>query len=102
LTTVISKQHRELATVDAGIKAFATDRDCEPEIKGMTGIAYQLAGDEHGFLNLNSPSRDIRLGDRLELLVPHCDPTVNLYDQLFCRRDGMIEDVWVIAGRGHQ
>jgi len=102
LTTVISKQHRELATVDAGIKACATDRDCGPEIKGMTGIEYQFAGDEHGFLNLNSPSRDIQLGDRLELLVPHCDPTVNLYDQVFCRRDSRIEDVWVIAGRGHQ
>ncbi len=101
LTTVISKQHRDLATVDAGMKSFATDRESGPEIKGISGIEYQFGGDEHGMLHLKSPSQDIRLGDRLEFLAPHCDPTVNLYNHILRRRGELIEGFWPVAGRGH-
>jgi len=102
LTTVMSKQHSDIATVDAGIKGFATDREVGPEIKNLTGIKYQFGGDEHGILHLEKPSQEIKLGDRLEFIVPHCDPTVNLYDYLFCRRGEMIVDSWPISGRGHR
>jgi D-serine deaminase-like pyridoxal phosphate-dependent protein len=50
LATVISKNHADRATVDAGFKAFATDRKFGPEIKGVTGVEYQFNGDEHGAL----------------------------------------------------
>ena len=101
LTTVISKNHTDRATVDAGLKAFATDRSFGPQIKEATGVEYQFGGDEHGILTLNDPSRDIRLGDRLEFFVPHCDPNVNLYDRVFCLRGTRVEAVWRISARGH-
>ena len=101
LSTVISKNHPDRATIDAGIKAFATDRRFGPEVKGVTGVEYQFGGDEHGILMLKEPDRAINLGDRLELIVPHCDPNVNLYDRLYCVRGERVEDVWMIAGRGH-
>jgi 3-hydroxy-D-aspartate aldolase len=40
-----------------------------------------------------------RLGDRLEFFVPHCDPTVNLYDRIHAVRGGVVEDVWEVAAR---
>ncbi len=101
LTTVISKNNTDRATVDAGLKAFATDRSFGPQIKEITGVKYQFGGDEHGILTLNDPSRNIRLGDRLEFFVPHCDPNVNLYDRIFCLRGTRVEAVWRIRARGH-
>jgi len=96
LATVVSKSHSGYATVDAGFKAFATDRPFGPESKSITGCKYHFAGDEHGILELSDPSREIRLGDRLEFIVPHCDPNVNLYDFVHCIRDGRVESVWEI------
>ncbi|MBA3440680.1 MAG: DSD1 family PLP-dependent enzyme, partial [Pyrinomonadaceae bacterium] len=81
LSTVISKNHPDRATIDAGIKAFATDRSFGPEVKGVSGVEYQFGGDEHGIVVLKEPDRSVKLGDRLELIVPHCDPNVNLYDR---------------------
>jgi D-serine deaminase-like pyridoxal phosphate-dependent protein len=101
LTTVISKNHTDQATVDAGFKAFATDRQFGPEVVGIEGVGYRFAGDEHGILELRQPSRDVRLGDRFELIVPHCDPNVNLYDRIFCVRGEQVEAVWAVAARGH-
>ena len=35
------------------------------------------------------------------MLVPgHCDPTVNLYDELVCYRGDRVEALWPIAARG--
>jgi 3-hydroxy-D-aspartate aldolase len=100
LATVVSKSHAGYATVDAGFKAFATDRPFGAELKGVTGCKYHFAGDEHGILELSDPSREIRLGDRLEFIVPHCDPTVNLYDRIYCTRGETVESVWQVC-RGY-
>jgi D-serine deaminase-like pyridoxal phosphate-dependent protein len=40
------------------------------------------------------------LGDALLLVPGHCDPTVNLYDELVCIRGATVEAVWPIAARG--
>jgi len=101
LTTVISKNYDDQATVDAGLKAFATDRKFGPQIIGIEGVDYRFAGDEHGILELRHPSREVRLGDRFELIVPHCDPNVNLYDRLFAVRGDKVVEVWKVAARGH-
>jgi hypothetical protein len=36
----------------------------------------------------------------VEFVVPHCDPTVNLYDRIYCLRGDAVEAVWRIAARG--
>ena len=100
LATVISKSYRESATVDAGFKAFATDRRFGPELKNVTGVEFSWGGDEHGILKLVNPSRAIELGDRLEFIVPHCDPNVNLYDRIIATRGDKVEAIWPIA-RGY-
>lgn len=100
LTTVISKSHSNLATVDGGFKAFATDKPFTPRLKSITGVNFRWAGDEHGMLELIQPSREIKIKDRLEFLTPHCDPTVNLYDYLYAVRGEKVEEIWSIAARG--
>lgn len=100
LTTVVSKPSDEVAIVDGGFKAFSTDRPFMPEAKSIQGIAYSWGGDEHGKLNLAKASAPVNLGDRLEFIIPHCDPSVNLYDRLYCLRGDRVEAVWRIAARG--
>ena len=101
LTTVVSKVHQDQATVDAGLKAIATDRKFGPDLKEVAGVDYRFGGDEHGILTLREPSQEIKLGDRLELIVPHCDPNVNLYDRMYCTRGEDVVEVWSVAARGH-
>ena len=100
LTTVVSRPSTELAIVDAGFKAFSTDRPFPPETVEWPGLEYSWAGDEHGRLTVVDQDRAPRLGDRIEFLPPHCDPTINLYDQLYAMRGDKVEAVWEIAGRG--
>ncbi len=101
LATVISKNHDDIATVDAGLKAFATDRDFGPDVARPRGLTYAFRGDEHGALTLANAEREIRLGDKVELVVPHCDPNVNLYDRMYCVRGDHVRQVWRIDARGH-
>jgi len=101
LATVISKNHNDRATLDSGLKAFATDRNFGPEVIGYEGVSYAFGGDEHGILTLDNPSKPIRLGDKIELIVPHCDPNVNLYDRMYCTRGDRVVEIWKVTARGH-
>lgn len=100
LTTVVSKPAANVAIVDGGLKAFSTDKPFVPEVLGREGITYNWAGDEHGRLNLASAAAGLKVGDRVEFVIPHCDPTVNLYDRIYCLRGERVEAVWSIAARG--
>jgi D-serine deaminase-like pyridoxal phosphate-dependent protein len=40
------------------------------------------------------------MGDRIEMIVPHCDPVVNLYDQMYGIRGDRVETVWPVTARG--
>ncbi|PYM21422.1 MAG: threonine aldolase [Candidatus Rokuibacteriota bacterium] len=88
------------AMVDAGLKAFSTDKPFPPEAVERPGIEYGFAGDEHGRLTLTDPSRRPELGERIEFFPPHCDPTFNLYDRVWVLRGAKVEAVWEIAARG--
>jgi D-serine deaminase-like pyridoxal phosphate-dependent protein len=99
MATVISRNHADRATTDAGIKSFATDRKFGPNLKDLTGARVFISSDEHGTVMLDNPSREVKLGDRLEFIIPHCDPNVNLYDRMYCVRGGKVVEVWRIVGR---
>ncbi len=100
LATVISKPAADTAIIDAGLKAFSTDRPFVPECRTREGITYSWAGDEHGRLTLSGAAAALDVGDRLEFVVPHCDPTVNLYDRMYAVRGQAVEAVWRISARG--
>jgi len=42
----------------------------------------------------------LKLGDYVMLVPGHCDPTVNLYDELICIRGDRVKAVWPISARG--
>ena len=91
LATVVSANHDSFVTIDAGFKAFATDRGYGPEPKYLDA-KFRWGGDEFGFLDTK-----LKLGDRVEFIAPHCDPTVNLYGQYLVVRGAELLDRWPIA-----
>jgi D-serine deaminase-like pyridoxal phosphate-dependent protein len=99
VTTVVSRPPG-FAIVDGGYKAFATDRPFTPKAVGIDGVTYGWAGDEHGRLDVSNASRDVKLGDRIEFIPPHIDPTVNLFDDIYALRGDRVEAVWPVAARG--
>jgi 3-hydroxy-D-aspartate aldolase len=93
LATVVSANHDSFVTVDAGFKAFATDRGYGPEPVRSAAI-YRWGGDEFGYIDTK-----LNLGDRIEFIAPHCDPTVNLYDKIHACRGEVVEAIWPIMER---
>jgi D-serine deaminase-like pyridoxal phosphate-dependent protein len=99
VTTVVSV-HGDEAIVDGGYKAFATDRPFPPVAVDRPDLTYAWAGDEHGRVDMRRATRRLAVGDRIEFRAPHCDPTVNLYDEIHALRGDDVEAVWAIAARG--
>jgi D-serine deaminase-like pyridoxal phosphate-dependent protein len=99
LTTVVSATHPDRVSVDAGLKAFATDSGGTPRAKDWEGINYKFFGDEFGLITAKPGASLPKIGDRLEFYVTHCDPTVNLYDWIHAVRGDRVEALWPIVAR---
>ncbi|MCY4628356.1 MAG: alanine racemase, partial [Acidobacteria bacterium] len=99
LATVLNAQYEGRATTDAGAKACTINRPWAI-VKGESGMSYTSGSDEFGTIRYEDPSRTYKVGDKLELIVSHCDPVVNLYDRMYAVRGGLVEAVWPVAARG--
>lgn len=100
-TTVISTNRDGLATTDAGFKAFATDAGAPQIVSGApSGASYFFFGDEQGGILYASDAGRLSPGNVVTCAVPHCDPTVNLYDYYHLMRGDRLEAIWPIEARG--
>jgi len=98
-TTVISTTMAGLATTDAGLKSFATEAGAPIIHSGApAGANYFFFGDEQGGIILGGSA--LPHGAVLRCVVPHCDPTVNLYDAYHLVDGDRLVDIWPIEGRG--
>ena len=98
-TTVISHPVAERMITDAGTKALSVDSGM-PVLKDPGGVTYAVAGDEHGRLDIGDAGSALKLGDKVQVIPSHCDITVGLHDWFVGVRDGRVESVWPITGRG--
>ncbi len=90
---VISLNASRWVTVDAGLKAFATDGPPpRPTTPPFAEDGYFFFGDEHGGL-MRPDGAALRHGQRVELKVPHCDPTVDRYDAFHLVRGDTLEAI---------
>lgn len=98
-SAVMSRAGSGRVIVDAGLKSLAVDSGL-PRIHGSDGLEYIAANDEHGIVTVRGDVQQPGLGE-LVLLVPgHCDPTLNLHDELIGVRSLVVESVWPVAARG--
>lgn len=98
--TTISQPREGAMTVDGGYKAFASD-SVTPVSDDLAGVKFFFAGDEHGVLALPKGEQSVQVGQVLQFVTPHCDPTVNLHDYYWIQEaDGLIHSMWPITARG--
>lgn len=98
---VVSANTPGMATIDAGFKAFATDGGPPVIISGAPeGSSYHFMGDEHGAIVDPAQAKTWAVGDSVRLAVPHCDPTVNLYDAYHVVSDETLHEIWAVSARG--
>jgi D-serine deaminase-like pyridoxal phosphate-dependent protein len=100
MTTVLNTYFPGRLTTDAGAKAFTLNKP-DPIVIGEKGFSYNAGSDEFGVIRYETAVKTYAVGDKLEVIVPHCDPAVNEYDQIYGTRNDRVEVVWPIAARGH-
>ena len=100
ITTVLNNRFPNQLTTDAGSKALTLNTPTAGVI-GEPGMTYNAGSDEFGGIRWTSPpSKAYEIGDKLELIVPHCDPAVNEYNQIYGIRGDKVETVWDVTARG--
>jgi D-serine deaminase-like pyridoxal phosphate-dependent protein len=100
VTTVLNTYFPNSITTDAGAKALTLNKP-GPWVVGEKSFTYNAGSDEFGVIRYETAQRSYKVGDKMELIVPHCDPVVNEYDQMYAIRGDKVEAVWPIAARGH-
>jgi D-serine deaminase-like pyridoxal phosphate-dependent protein len=97
--TVMNNRFPGRLTTDAGAKALTLNTP-RAGVVGEPGMDYNAGSDEFGVITFSTANKSYRIGDRIEMIVPHCDPVVNLYDLMYGIRKDRVEVVWPITARG--
>ncbi|WP_283419892.1 DSD1 family PLP-dependent enzyme [Sphingopyxis sp. Geo48] len=98
---VVSANHSGLVTIDAGFKSLSTDGGVAVVRRGAPETAFfTFMGDEHAALIAPGIGEQLIPGDPVTLTVPHCDPTVNLYDHYHVVEGDTLVAIWPVSARG--
>ncbi|MEE2803161.1 MAG: DSD1 family PLP-dependent enzyme [Pseudomonadota bacterium] len=99
LSTVTSRPDPARIICDAGFKT--TGRGfADPEVIDCGDVTSFSFSAEHGRLTLSQENRSLRPGDQIQFVPGYSDATVFLHDYLYGVRDGRVEAVWPVVGRG--
>lgn len=100
LATVVSTGPGGRATLNAGTKSMATNGPAPQVILGAPpGTRFAFGGDEQAALTLPPGAPPARIGQRILMATPHCDPSVNLHARLWAWRAGEAPTPWAVVGR---
>lgn len=108
LTTVISIPSRQdgIGYTDCGLKNIPIEHTANytavafPKVKGELGETIRVTGvsEEHG--RLEGSIGEVRVGDKLELIPPHCCTTPSRYDAAYVVCGDRVVGEWPILARG--
>lgn len=100
-SAVISANWPDHVVTDAGDKWFRSKYNSAPVVVAGTGMRQplKLLSDEHARLDINHLGHP-SLGDRIECIPPHCDPTVGLYSVIHVCDGDMLLGIWTVRARG--
>jgi D-serine deaminase-like pyridoxal phosphate-dependent protein len=99
MTTVINNYYPGMLTTDSGTKALTLNKP-NAMVIGEPDFDYIAGSDEYGTITFEKSNKSYKVGDRLEVIVPHCDPVVNLYDVMYGIRNDKVESILPILARG--
>jgi D-serine deaminase-like pyridoxal phosphate-dependent protein len=99
--SVIGRNVAGRVTCDGGNKHFSA-KGTLPAFAAAPaeGAVYRPDSDEHGIIELPAGAAQPALGANFELIVPHCDPTVNLYSHYHLVEGDTLIAIWPVDARG--
>ena len=99
LATVVSRPAPDRAVLDTGRKSVSVDRGL-PKVLGLPEAEVVSLSEEHTIVKLPGSARDPAAGEKVAVLPMHGDTTIALHSHYFVAREGRLEAVVEIAGRG--
>jgi len=117
VATIGSHPEPDIYLTDAGLKSMTKEFGMVSTLPSY-GLVVHHMSEEHVTLKpTETPERlpgigaldekfakqakkPLEVGDKILLIPSHCCTTVNLHDVLYAVRNGVVEDVWRITGRG--
>jgi len=115
LTTVMSTSHPGWAIIDAGYKTFGADsliarRDTPGffwngmpsfgSVQGRSDLWLGRISAETSVLYYTNPKKKLRFGERLEIVPNNATLVINIHNQIYGVRNGVVEQVIPVTGRG--
>lgn len=98
---VISANTPGMATIDAGLKAMATEKGPPMILSGaIEGATTRFTGDEYTAVIVPEGKAAPGLAEQVILTPPHCDPTVNLYEAFHVVKGDTLVEIWPVTARG--
>jgi D-serine deaminase-like pyridoxal phosphate-dependent protein len=107
LCTVVSHQAHDRATIDGGSKTFSGDRGLIGGTSaGFDGVGRAVDRDvvlarmseEHGMVHVGEDP--VEIGERIAFYPVHACTCVNLANEVYGVRGGVVEKVWPVLARG--
>lgn len=105
--TVVSTARPGQIIVDGGSKTFSSDRLTGSGAESTFGhvveapaAAFHKMNEEHGYVDVRACDRTFEIGERLHIIPNHICVAVNLHERVYGIRNGEVEEVWEVAGRG--
>ncbi len=99
MTTIINANYPGRLITDSGSKALTLNKP-NAMVLGEPGFDYIAGSDEYGTITFTTANKTYKVGDKLEVIVPHCDPVVNEYDFMYGIRKDKVESILPILARG--
>lgn len=99
LATIVSRPTLERAILDSGRKTLNPDVAL-PLVVGHDDAEVVRLSAEHCELKLGPHAQNLKVGDKIELVVGYADFTCLLHDQFYGFSGDRLEVVWPIQGRG--
>ena len=99
IATILNNYYPGRLTTDSGSKAFTLNKP-NPMVIGEPDFEYSAGSDEYGSITFEKSNKSYKVGDRLEVIPPHCDPIVNLYDVIYGVRNDRVESIIPVLARG--
>jgi D-serine deaminase-like pyridoxal phosphate-dependent protein len=100
LTTVVSTAIPGQCLIDAGSKTLSSDATVGPGTFGhFIGRRWTMRrlNEEHGYVEIQGCAR---VGEKIWVVPSHVCSTVNLHDEIWYGRSGLVEGSWRVAARG--
>ena len=96
---VTSRPTTDRLIFDAGFKALPSLFG-EPVVMGISDVEEVATSAEHLVMKLSKANSKVHVGEAFDFQLGYIDATLFLHDFLYGVRNGIVETVWPILGRG--